>query len=155
MNDEILYAEDVGNYFKTSKRTTAAAWLNQTKALIVKAGGELLGDGYGNDYISGRCAYMIAFRFGPQKFKITWPVLPSRTGNVNAAKIQAVTMMCHEIKARCVSLKVKGARAAFFAYFLLPDGSSIEEKGSPELMLLMPTLNLLPDGLAEQPVTRK
>lgn len=145
MND-ILYAEDVGHYFRTSKKTTAETWVNRTKALIVKAGGELLGDGYGHDASTGRSMFMIAFRFGPDKFKIVWPVLPSRTGRETAAKVQAVTMMWHEAKARCVTMKVKGPRTAWFEYLLLPDGSSVEEKASQELMMLLPTLNLLPDG---------
>lgn len=79
-------------------------------------------------------------------FKLMWPVLPSREGNVKAARIQAATMLYHDVKAKVVTAKVLGTRAAFFQYLLLPDGRSASEATTPELANQIPQLLALPNS---------
>ena len=130
------YAEDV-NYWKTG-RSAPDVWLDRAKREIEKAGGRALGEGFGSDATIGRSAYMLAFELGGDRFKVVWPVLPSRSEDERAARVQAATMLYHDVKARCVSAKVRGARAAFFSYLLLPDGRTAVEASVPELADAVP-----------------
>ena len=89
------------------------------------------GDGDGSSF---------ALQLGGEPFKITWPVLPTRHGSQKAAQIQAATMLYHDIKARCVSAKVLGGRAAFLTYLQLPDGRNASEAASTELVAALPAM---------------
>jgi len=137
MKDKRINAEDVA-YWKSST-TSPDTWIDRAKKIIVQAGGIVLADGFGQDN-EGRAAYMLAFSFGDERFKIVWPVLPSKSGNGKAARIQAATCLYHDVKARAVSAKVLGFRAAYLTYWLLPDGRTASEAASPELMEAMPKL---------------
>lgn len=109
----MIYAEDVGNYWKTS---TAApdSWIDKTKAEIRAAGGEVLKEAFGDQ--DGRAAFMLEFTFGADTFRAVWPVLPTRKpADARAARVQAATMLYHDVKSKCVSAKVHGLRAAFFS----------------------------------------
>lgn len=132
----MTYAEEV-NYWKTS-RTSPDTWLEKAKREIARAGGKVLAEGFGSD--NDRAAYMLAFEFTGERFKAIWPVLPSKSGDDRAARIQAATMLYHDVKARAVSAKVLGIRAAFFSYLLLPDGRTAAEVATPELVEAMPKL---------------
>jgi hypothetical protein len=132
-----MYAEDV-NYWKTS-RTSPDVWLEKAKREIAKAGGETLAEGFGSDN-SGRAAYMLAFKFSDEHFKAVLPVLPTKSVDVRAARIQATTMLFHDVKAKSISAKVLGTRVAFFSYLLLPDGRTAAEVSAPELLEAMPKL---------------
>lgn len=131
-----VYAEDV-NYFKTGN-SAPDAWIDKTKAEIKAAGGRVLNEAFGS--MDGRAAYMLEFTFGGDRFRAVWPVLPSKTKNERAARIQAATMLYHDVKAKCVSAKVHGARAAFFQYAMLPDGRTAAQVASPELVNLYPKM---------------
>lgn len=133
-----LYAEDVGNYWKTGTRAPDA-WIDLAKKEIGSAGGKVLSEAYGRDD-TGRAAFMLEFAFASERFRAIWPVLKSRTNNEKAARIQAATMLYHDVKARCVSAKVLGTRAAFFSYLLLPDGRTAAQVAAPELVTLYPKL---------------
>lgn len=132
-----IYAEDVGNYWKTS---TAGpdSWIDKTKAEIKTAGGRVIRDGFGDE--EGRAAFMIEFTFGGSTFRVVWPVLPSKTKAERAARIQAATMLYHDVKGKCVSAKVHGLRAAFFQYAVLPDGRTAAQVAAPELLELYPKM---------------
>lgn len=136
MND-LPYAEGV-NYFRTSK-SSASTWLARARAEIMKVGGAILAYGSGFDIVHDRAAHMLAFQIGVDKFKLVWPVLPSKSGDERAAEIQAATMLYHDVKARCVSAKVLGGRAAFFSYLMLPGGRTLSELATPELLEALPT----------------
>ena len=136
-NEPPLYAEQV-NYWRTS-RSSPDLWLERIKKLIVKAGGKVLADGFGNDAITGQRLYMLGFKLGGERYKIIWPVLPSKTGDEPSAKRQAMTMIYHDVKSRIVSAKVLGTRAAFFSYLMLPDGRSASQVATPELLEALPT----------------
>jgi len=108
------YAEDV-NYWQTS-RSSSDTWIDRAKAEIAAAGGNVLGDAYGN-FGSGS-AFMLAFELGGQQYKITWPVLESRMGKHKAAKVQAATMLYHDVKSKSVAAKVLGrARRSCPTYY--------------------------------------
>ena len=134
-----MYAEDVGHYWQTSK-TSPDVWLERAVNQILKIGGTVLAEAFGREPASGSAAFMLAFEIEGDKFKIVWPVLPSKTGNERAAKIQAATMLYRDVKAKTISARVLGARAAFFSYLLLPDGRTATEVSTPELLEAMPKL---------------
>ena len=133
----MVYAEEV-NYWKTS-RTSPDRWVEKAKREIAKAGGVVLGEAFGSES-SGRAAYMLAFEFSGEQFKVIWPVLSTKTGNGSAARIQAATMLYHDVKAKAVKAKVFGFRAAFFCYLALPDGRTMSEISTPELVESVPRL---------------
>ena len=134
------YAEKI-NYWKTS-RSSPDIWMQRAKEQIEKFGGKVLAEGFGSKS-DGQAAYMIGFEMDNNKFKVIWPVLQSEDNNEKAARIQAATMLYHDIKAKCISATVWGARHAFFSYLLLPDGRTAGEvtekeiiEGIPEQLLL-------------------
>lgn len=83
---------------------------------------------------------MLEFEFGKDRFRAVWPVLPSKTKNERAARIQAATMLYHDVKAKCVAAKVHGVRAAFFQYAVLPDGRTAAQVAMPDLVNLYPKM---------------
>jgi hypothetical protein len=143
MNKKETYAEDMP-YWKTSQ-AGPDAWLDKVKAEIQRAGGKVLSSMYGDDDL-GRAAFMIRFRFGEDEFKLIWPVLQSKTSNLKAAKIQAVTMLYHAVKARAVEVRVRGARAAFYGDWLLSDGRTAAEASQEQFLANLPGLLPAPRG---------
>ena len=126
-----VYADEV-NYFKTGT-TAPDTWIDNAKKEIRTAGGTVLNEAFGRDE-TGRAAYLLEFSFGIERFRAIWPVLPTRkSSDERAARIQAATMLFHDIKAKCISAKVHGARAAFFQYAVLPDGRTAAQLAAPEL----------------------
>lgn len=140
----MVYAEDV-NYWKTGK-STPDTWLEKAKTEIKRVGGVIAGSAIVSDEMAGRYAFMLAFSLGSDHFKLAWPVLKSKTGNLKAARIQAATALYHEVKASCVKVKFLGARSAFFAYLMLDDGRTTSEVGGNELAEILPQM-LLSDGV--------
>ena len=100
----------------------------------------MLMEGFGSEPTTGKSAFMLAFEIEGDNFKVVWPVLPSKRGNEKAARRQAATMLYHDVKAKCLSAVVLGARAAFFSYLLLPDGRTAIEATIPELTNGIPAL---------------
>ena len=136
--DETVYAENV-NYWRTS-RSSPDAWIERAKTQIEKLGGEVVMEGFGSEPVRGCAAFLLAFNVGGDSYKITWPVLPSKSGDDRAARVQAATMLYHDTKAKCISAAVLGVRAAFFVYLMLPDGRAVVEASLPELMHEVPAL---------------
>jgi len=134
---QLPFAEDV-NYWQSGK-SPPDAWIDRTKALVKGLGGVILMDAFGSD-ASGRAAFAMQLEIGGEQYKVIWPVLPSRTKNERAARIQAATMLYHDVKQRCLSAVVLGARAAFFSYLVLPDGRTAAEVATPELADSLPAL---------------
>jgi len=134
----VIYAEDI-NYWKTS---TAApdAWIDKAKAEIRAAGGRVLNEAFGADQ-DGRAAFMLDFTFGRDRFRAVWPVLsPRNPKDTRAARVQAATLLYHDVKAKCVSAKVHGVRAAFFQYAVLGDGRTAAQVAEPDLIQLYPKM---------------
>jgi hypothetical protein len=132
------------NYWK-SGTSSPDTWIDRTKKEIAAAGGKVLSDAFGRDE-AGRAAFMLEFSFGDDCYRAVWPVLPSRAGNEKAACIQAATMLYHDVKARCVSAKVLGARSSFFSFLLLPDGRTAAQLAAPELSAQWPKLLTAGEG---------
>lgn len=130
-------AEDV-NYWQ-SGQSSPDTWIAKTRKQLEAVNGRILGEAYGRDG-DGNAAFMLEFEIDGDQFKAIWPVLPSRTGKERAAKIQAATMLYHDVKARCVSALVLGTRSAFFNYLMLPNGRTAAEASAPELMAGVPLL---------------
>lgn len=148
MNRSLPYAEDM-NYWKTGK-SSPDVWMGRAKLEIAKVGGIVLQEAYGSEEIVGRGAYMIRFSAnGIDEFKLVWPVLPVKglrahqkplTDCQRAAKIQAATMLFHDVKSRCVAARVFGIRTAFFAFLVLPSGQAAAEITSQALQESLPFL---------------
>lgn len=130
MGRNLPYAEDIGHYWQTGA-STPDSWLSKIRKLIEGLSGKVIAEGYGSS--ADRSAYMFAFKIEDDGFKVIWPVLPSRTGKVEAAKRQAVTLLYHDIKAKAMTASVLGAKVAFFSYLVLPDGRVTNEIANNEL----------------------
>lgn len=129
-------AEDV-NYWQTSQ-TDPDTWIEKTHKLILGFGGKIKSYAFGSDPASGSAAYLLVFEMQGDYFRIVWPVLPTRSGKLRAAKIQATTLMYHDVKARLLTLEIFGARHAFFQYLMLSDGRVASEIASQELLSGVP-----------------
>lgn len=141
-----VYADDV-NYWKTGQ-SSPDTWIDKAKGEIRAAGGKVLSEAYGRDG-DGHAAFMIEFGFVDERYRAVWPVLPTRTKkevDERAARIQAATMLYHDVKAKAVSAKVHGVRAAFFQYLLLSDGRTAAQVATPELAQHWPRVLMLPKG---------
>ena len=131
--NKLPYGEDINTSWKTNT-TAPGIWLEKIKKEIERFGGTVHLVATGTDPTSGRDAFLIMFDVEGDRFKVVWPVLPTRKKkDEKSAKIQAASLLHHDIKAKCVSAKVIGARAAFFSYLLLPDGRAVVEASVPEL----------------------
>lgn len=128
-----MLAEELGHYYKTS-RTSPDSWLMRIEELIERHGGQMLSNGYGRELGSGREAFMFQFALDGNRYKIIWPVLPTEQSKL-AARIQAVTLMYHDVKQRIVSAAVLGNRAAFFQYLVLPNGYTASELADDDLLV--------------------
>lgn len=134
------YAEDVGHYWKTST-ASPDTWLDKAKKLIASIGGKIVGEGFLNDVATGRAAYLLSFQAEGETYHIKWPVLPTRQAkDEKAARVQAATMLYHDVKARCVNVKVRGVRFAFLNYYALPTGQTVSEAADEALIEALPTL---------------
>jgi len=134
---ELPFAEDIGHYWQTG-RSAPDVWLEKTRKIIESVDGSVTAEGFGA--VEGKAAYMMAFKIGNDSFKVVWPVLPSKTGKSSAAKVQAATLLYHDIKAKAMTASVLGAQVAFFSYMMLPDGRVASELARPELSGLFPLL---------------
>jgi hypothetical protein len=131
------YAEEIGHYWQTSK-TQPDSWIDKAERIIQQHGGYIMERFFGS--VDGREGYVLAFAFEDDHFRIAWPVLPTKSGNRSSARIQATTMLYHDVKAKCMTSVVLGNRIAFFSYLMLPDGRSVMQLADPELQNSFPKL---------------
>ena len=132
------FAEEV-NYWKTST-TSTDTWLEKTSKMITSIGGKVLAEGFVNENVSGRSAFMITFELDENSFKLVWQVLKSKTNNPKAARVQAATALYHDVKAKCMRAVWAGARTAFMEWLVLPDGKTASELSNPEIADTFPKL---------------
>jgi len=122
------------NYWKTST-SQPEKWLDRASDQIEVLGGTVLTHAFGKDPSLGTSAYLMIFQIGGDQFKIVWPVLPIKNEKDQlAARRQAATLLYHDVKAKCLSATIKGARKAFFEYLSLPDGRSAGDLATEELL---------------------
>jgi len=136
-----MYAESA-NFWMTG-RSSPDVWIERAKKQIATLGCHVLAEGFGSD-ADGHAAYMLAFEARGDRFKIVWPVLPSKTRRETAARVQAATMLYHYVKSVCLFAVVVGTRSAFFAHLMLPDGRMASQVADPdELLTAIPQILLL------------
>ena len=122
-------------YWKSSN-SGPDTWIDRTIKLILDFDGEVINQAQGMDYKSGMAAFQIIFKLQGDTFKIVFPVLePKKQADMRSAKIQAATILYHDIKARLVSSKILGARSVFFGNLLLENGVTAAELENPELSI--------------------
>ena len=136
MSVKKVYAEDLP-YFMTGK-SSAESWREKAEVEIKRAGCVVTSSG--DIHQNGQSAVFIGFSVDGEAFRVAFPVLESKRDNVKAAKIQSATMMFYDIKARCVALRVLGARVAFGGYRILPDGRTDGQVSTPELAAALPKM---------------
>ena len=83
---------------------------------------------------------MMEFDLDGDRFRVVWPILPSRSDNRSAARRQAATMLYHDVKSRGVRHRIFGARVAFFEFLILPNGATAQEVGAARVLRSMPQL---------------
>jgi hypothetical protein len=135
--NNLPYAEDIGHYWQTGK-SSPDVWIDRAKKVIQDLGGEIVSDAFGS--ANGRAAYMLAFKVKGNTYKVVWPVLPTHSGKEISAKIQAATLLYHDVKAKAMTASVLGVEIAFFSYMMLPDGRVASEIPRPELSEVFPKL---------------
>lgn len=133
MDSDMVYAEDV-NYWKSST-SHYDSWMDKTKRLIMSIGGLIGAEAFGANF--GKSAFFLRFSIDRDSYQITWEVLPSKTRDDKAAKIQAATLMYHDVKHKVVMAKVKGVRRAFIEYLVLADGTTVGNADTDDLMRAM------------------
>ncbi|MGD9725206.1 MAG: hypothetical protein AB7R40_22500 [Nitrospiraceae bacterium] len=139
MPSKLPFAEDL-NYWQTGA-SAPDKWIDDAQAELRAIGGKIHGWAFGAETNAGRSAYMLDFELDGERYKIVWPVLPTRSGkNEAAARRQAATMLYHDIKNRCITAKVQGKRSAFFSYLLLPDGRTAATVATPDLADQLPDI---------------
>ena len=136
-----VYAENV-NYWQTS-RSSPDTWLDKAKREVTKIGGTVVGEGFVSDTIQS--SYLLMFRIDDDQFRMAWPVLKSKSGKARAARIQAATALYHEVKAACVKAKFLGARVAFFAFLMLPDGRTVSQVATHGIAEAFQPVPMLPE----------
>lgn len=150
MNKAIVYAEEL-NYWKSST-ASADSWLEKAIKEIKRIGGAVLSSA--SVHMDNRHGFMIHFTLGTDQFRIEMAALPCKNpseDNLRAARVQAATILYHDVKHKCVMAKVKGARQAFAEHWLLPSGETVAramEQGAGYLSSNMPML--LGSGKAER-----
>lgn len=131
---KLPFAED-SNYWQTSK-SSPGHWIDKAAYQVEKIGGHVSMRGMGSHPSSGRSAYILIFEIDNDSFRIVWPVLPLKSTTLlkaKAAQRQAATLLFHDVKARCLSSAILGARIAFFSFILLSDGKVASESSKDEI----------------------
>lgn len=104
-------------YWKSSQ-SSPDTWIERTVKLISRFGGELINQAQGMDYRSGRAAFLIVFKLQGDVFKIVFPVLePRKQSDMRAAKVQAATILYHDVKSRLISAEILSQEMYFLAIF--------------------------------------
>lgn len=124
-------------YWKTG-RSSPDQWLDKAKVQVEAAGGEVTETALAMQY--GRTVVLLGFAMDGDNFRLVWPVLEHEPCDNQAAVRQAATMLYHDVKARCVAVRVKGARWAFHAELVLPDGRLSGDLTDGEMLKLLPPM---------------
>lgn len=124
-------------YWRTGK-SSPDEWLRKAARHVEEAGGTITERAIAEQY--GRGVVLLGFTLDGDTFRLVWPVLEHETCDNQAAVRQAATMLYHDVKARCVAVRVKGARWAFHAELMLPDGRMAGALTDTELMKQLPAM---------------
>jgi hypothetical protein len=135
-------------YWKTG-RSSPDEWLRKAKSQIEQAGGEVVESGMLMQH--GREVVILGFDLNGDTFRLMWPVLEHDPSDNQAAVRQAATMLYHDVKARCVAARVKGARWAFHAELVLPDGRMAGDLSDGDLLKRLPAICRQPLAITDTP----
>lgn len=120
---ELPYAEEL-NFWKTSK-SSADKWLNDAEDIIAKFGGTVTLRAKGR--AGENQAYAFQFSHNNDRFKILYPVLPTKNGDVRSAERQCCQFIFYEVKNRSIQVKIFGFKSAYFEFLMLEDGQTVRE----------------------------
>ncbi|KKL75703.1 hypothetical protein LCGC14_2052280 [marine sediment metagenome] len=134
-------------YWKTG-RSSPDEWLRKAKAQVEQAGGVIIESATIMQY--GREVVMLGFTLDGDTFRLVWPVLEHDLDDNSAAVRQAATMLYHDVKARCIAARVKGARWAFHAELVLPDGRMAGDLSDGDLLNRLPAMCRQPLAITDQ-----
>ncbi|MEO1417526.1 MAG: hypothetical protein AAFW00_19740 [Bacteroidota bacterium] len=124
------YANDLP-YWKTGK-SSAESWMNKTEKLITEAGGEV--DTRISGKPNGKEAILFIFMLEGARYKILWPVLPTKKIDEQPAALrQCATMIYHDTKARVLRLKIFPPKVVFSDYLIGPNGQTLAEIGQADI----------------------
>ena len=128
-------------YWKTSN-SAPETWVRKACAEIERADG-VIEMCLPSAQQHGRIAHVIQFVLDEEEFRLMWPVAEHDPDDQLAALRQAATMLYHDVKSRCLKARVFGARWAFQAELLLPDGRTAGQLSTPELVEALPPVALI------------
>lgn len=135
MSNELPYADEI-RYWKTGQ-SSPDTWIEKTIGVVKEMGAVNIAEAFGSS--RGRAAFCLSFEICSEKFRVIWPVLPTRrTDDERAARVQAATLLYHDCKAKAIAASVLGPRTAFFNALQLPDGRTLSEVATPLLQECVP-----------------
>ena len=126
MSAKLPFGETVP-YWQTGQ-SSPDTWIEKTKALLLKQGATNISEAFGS--ADGRGVFILQFSYGDERFRVAWPVLPSKSNNERASRIQAATFVYHDCKAKILTASVLGMRGSFIGNLLLPSGATVVEASS-------------------------
>ena len=125
------YAQDV-NYWKTG-RSDSMAVLQKAADQLAEVNGTIETQVFGMH--NGQEAIIFGFKIDGTAYRINWPVLPSKRPDEDDhidRHRQAAAFVFHDVKARCMTAKVLGARRAFVGYLVdRKTGQTVAELANP------------------------
>ncbi len=141
MSEQLFPFAETVPYWQTS-RSTPDTWLDRAEKEIVKRGGRVNLRALTSGAALGLEAFHFVFDLDGDQYRLTWPVLPTKNGDKQAAaRRQAATLLYHDVKAKCVSATVLGTRRAFHSYLYLPGaGKTVSELSDPDFIAALPKL---------------
>lgn len=120
------------SYWRTGSSVAPEVWFKKAKDKLVRTGARLVSDGILN--CNGQTIFMVEFELDGVPYRIGWPVLAigectEKQGaqRLSYARRQAATAFYHDVNSVCVKAEFFGARAAFVAFEILPDKSTLAE----------------------------
>lgn len=117
------FAED-SNYWKTGEAGPDTI-RRRIEAQVEKLGGTTRLFARGTDE-EGRSAFLFEFAIEGDRYRVMWPVLPTRgRPDASAQERQAMSFVYHEVKARALAAAILGTRASFAPYLLLGSGATV------------------------------
>lgn len=123
----MMYAEDIGNYWKTGSSAPETI-LSKAAKEVKKIGGKITTEAFIHQ--ENRAVFVLEFEIGQQKYRAAYPVAECKKKsdeNERAARRQAVTFLFYSVKAKCLDMKLLGAKVAFASWLLVDGRRSVSE----------------------------
>lgn len=137
-----MFAEEVGAYYNTSRRTPDTVFA-MTKKLIEKRGGWVTRSANIQD--GDNELFLIEFIYDKKVYRLSWPVLPTRKSAL-AARRQAATAQYHDVKAALVRADFMGFERAFKTWLAIDAKRTVSDLTHEEISSALPKLLEPPKG---------